>query len=118
MKTAATGRNGTIEQNGTNVAGDSGGHKNAGSPGVDVQGVDVQGVRSGIGTSGGAELPLLSGRELRALMREHRVTIRELSRRTGVTQKRIRERLRSGISQPAVIRDWGQSIIGHDPGPV
>ena len=72
MKTAATGRNGAIEQNGTNVAGDRGGHKNADSPGV-----DVQGVRSGIGTSGGAELPLLSGRELRALMREHLVTIRE-----------------------------------------
>ena len=113
MKTAATGRNGAIEQNSTNVAGDSSGHKNA-----DGRGVGVQGVRSGIGTSGGAELPLLSGRELRALMREHRVTIRELSRRTGVTQKRIRERLRSGISQPAVIRDWVQSIIGHDPGPV
>ena len=113
MKTAATERNGAIEQNGTNVAGDSSGHKNA-----DSRGVDVQGVRGGIGTSGRAELPLLSGRELRALMREHRVTIRELSRRTGVTQKRIRERLRSGISQPAVIRDWVQSIIGHDPGPV
>ena len=113
MKTAATGRNGAIEQNGTNVAGDRGGHKNADSPGV-----DVPGVRSGIGMTGGVELPLLSGRELRALMREHRVTIRELSRRTGVTQKRIRERLRSGISQPAVIRDWVQSIIGHDPGPV
>ena len=118
MKTAATGRNGAIEQNGKNVTGERSGHKNAGSPGVDVAGVGVRGVRSGIGTSGGAELPLLSGRELRALMREHRVTIRELSRRTGVTRKRIRERLRSGISQPAVIRDWVQSIIGHDPGPV
>ena len=29
MKTAATGRNEAIEQNGTNVAGDRGGHKNA-----------------------------------------------------------------------------------------
>ena len=113
MKTAATGRNGAIEQNGKNVTGERSGHKSAGSPGV-----GVPGVRSGIGMTGGAELPLLSGSELRALMREHRVTIRELSRRTGVTQKRIRERLRSGISQPAVIRDWVQSIIGHDPGPV
>lgn len=54
----------------------------------------------------------MSGRELRSLMRKHRVTIRELSRRAQVTQKRIREVRTKGLTGLAVL-DWQQAIIGE-----
>jgi hypothetical protein len=38
----------------------------------------------------------MEGKELRRLMRKHRVTIRELAQRMQITQKRIRERREEG----------------------
>lgn len=41
--------------------------------------------------------PTFSGVEVRALMRRHRITIRELARRQRVTQNRIREVRAKGV---------------------
>ena len=60
----------------------------------------------------------MEGKEVKRLMRVHKVTIRELSARMQITQKRIRQIRESGLENPNVIRDWLQGILGHDPGPV
>ena len=60
----------------------------------------------------------LPGKELRRLMRQYRVTIRELSQRMGITQKRIRLRREIGLEGRELIRDWVQEILGYDPGPL
>ena len=60
----------------------------------------------------------MEGKELRRLMRKYRVTIRELSQRMGITQKRIRLRREIGLEGRELIRDWVQGILGHDPGPL
>lgn len=60
----------------------------------------------------------LEGRELRRLMRVHKVTIRELSERMQITQKRIRQIREIGLEGRELIRDWIQGILGSDPGPV
>jgi hypothetical protein len=60
----------------------------------------------------------LSGHELVALMQRHRVTIGELAKRTGITQKRIRHAREHGLTEPNAVRDWVQAILGRDPGPV
>ena len=60
----------------------------------------------------------LSGKELRHMMRKHRVTIAELAHRTGITQKRIRRVRTEGIFDSLVVRDWIQAITGSDPGPI
>jgi len=57
-------------------------------------------------------LLVLSGRDLCRLMRRHRVTIRDLARRTGITQKRIREIRRSQLTGLAV-HDWIEAITGE-----
>ena len=57
----------------------------------------------------------LTGKQLSTLMRRHRVTIRELSKRMGITMKRIREVRRDGLDNPGVVRDWVQGILGRDP---
>jgi hypothetical protein len=49
-------------------------------------------------------------------MRRHRVTIRELSARTDISMKRIREVRRDGLQGRDTIRDWVQAITGEDPG--
>jgi hypothetical protein len=54
----------------------------------------------------------LSGRELCSLMRRHRVTIRELSKRMGITQKRIRHRRAVGLVG-LMVHDWRQAIVGE-----
>jgi hypothetical protein len=61
---------------------------------------------------------LISGREIRLLMMFHRVTIGELSKRSGFTMKRIRTVRESGLSDVNAVRDWVQSISGRDPGNV
>jgi len=58
----------------------------------------------------------MEGKEVQRLMRKYRVTIRELSQRMGVTQKRIRLRREIGLEGRELIRDWVQGIIGADPG--
>lgn len=58
----------------------------------------------------------LSGRNLKKLMRSHKVTIRDLKSRTGITMKRIREVRESGLTDRNAARDWVQAITGTDPG--
>lgn len=60
----------------------------------------------------------LSGSELVDLMRQHKITISKLAQRMGITQKRIRQVRKSGLSDPLAIRDWIQGITGEDPGPI
>jgi hypothetical protein len=60
----------------------------------------------------------LSGRDLRTLMRRHRVTIRALARRMEIPMSRIRARRLQGIDDWNVIRDWVEAITGADPGAV
>ncbi len=60
----------------------------------------------------------LPGSELVALMQRHKVTISQLAKRTGITQTRIREAREKGLTEPNVVRDWLQAILGRDPGPV
>jgi hypothetical protein len=52
----------------------------------------------------------LSGSEVRGLMRTHRITIRELAQRTGITMKRIRQVREIGIDHAAAARDWYEAI--------
>jgi hypothetical protein len=54
----------------------------------------------------------ISGREIASLMRRHRVTIRGLSARMQITQKRIRQVRRAGLSGLAVL-DWQEGITGE-----
>lgn len=60
----------------------------------------------------------LSGKELVSLMRRHKVTIRELSERTKIPMKRIRELRELGIDDSFVLRDWMEAITGSAPGPM
>ena len=57
----------------------------------------------------------MEGKERGRLMRANHVTIRELSGRMQITQKRIREVRESGLAGRELIRDWIQGVIGHDP---
>lgn len=61
---------------------------------------------------------VIDGKQIKRLMRESKITIRDLSARMGITQKRIRQ-IRNGdreIITLASARDWIQGIIGFDPG--
>lgn len=60
----------------------------------------------------------MSGKQIQSLMRRHQVTIRELSKRMQITQKRIREVRERGLTDPNIVRDWVQGITGSDPGPI
>lgn len=51
-------------------------------------------------------------------MRVHKVTIRELRNRMGITMNRIREVREDGLQDRDTIRDWLQAILGEDPGAV
>lgn len=59
----------------------------------------------------------ISGPDLCKIMRQHRVTIAELERRTGITIVAIRRRRETGLTDAYAIRDWLQAITGNDPGP-
>lgn len=54
----------------------------------------------------------ITGPEIARMMRRHRVTIRELSRRLDIPQRIVRHRRRAGVTAPAAF-DWRQAIIGH-----
>ena len=60
----------------------------------------------------------LEGREVRRLMRVHKVTIRELSARMQITMKRIREIRELGLDDRHSIRDWIEGITREDPGAI
>jgi hypothetical protein len=60
----------------------------------------------------------LSGRDIRALMRRHRVTIRALAERLEIPMTRVRARRLQGIDDWHVIRDWVEAITGADPGAI
>lgn len=62
-------------------------------------------------------MPVITGRQIVSLMRRHGVTIRELSRRMQITQKRIRQARETGLDHPGFARDWIEHITGTDPGP-
>ncbi len=55
----------------------------------------------------------ISGKELCGLMRRHRVTIRELARRTGFPQTKIRQRRTTGITRTLAALDWIEAITGE-----
>jgi transcriptional regulator with XRE-family HTH domain len=57
----------------------------------------------------------MTGNELKTLMRRHKMTIRDLAKRTQITQQRIRLRRETGLD-PETARDWIQAITGVDPG--
>ena len=59
----------------------------------------------------------MTGKELATLMRRHKVTIRELARRIQITQKSVRQRRETGLTDPGLARDWIQAITRNDPGP-
>jgi len=63
-------------------------------------------------------IPILTGAEVCAMMRRHRITIRELAMRMDITLKRVRHVRRYGITSGVVARDWCEGIWGRDPGPV
>jgi len=58
----------------------------------------------------------ITGKQVASLMRRHKVTIRELSARMGITQKRIRYVRERGLDCPHTTRDWIEAITGQDPG--
>ena len=60
----------------------------------------------------------LSGKEVVALMRKHKVTIASLAFRIGTTMKRVRKIREIGLQDSLVVRDWIQAITGKDPGPI
>lgn len=56
----------------------------------------------------------MTGQELRQLMNTHKVSLRELKARTGITLKRIRQVRKAGITGFAVL-DWQEAILGYVP---
>jgi transcriptional regulator with XRE-family HTH domain len=55
----------------------------------------------------------LTATTLKQLMRKHRVTIRELSRRMGITQRTIRAARNGNLSLGLLASfDWWQAITG------
>ena len=62
-------------------------------------------------------MQVITGRQIVSLIRRNRVTIRELSRRMQITQKRIRQVRETGLDHLGFARDWIEHITGVDPGP-
>jgi hypothetical protein len=52
----------------------------------------------------------LTSKEIKSLMRRHKVTIKELSLRMAITQKRVREVREKGINGYWWVRDWVEGI--------
>lgn len=57
----------------------------------------------------------MTGKEICKLMRQNKVGIKDLSQRTQITMKRIREVRKDGLADAATVRDWTQAITGKDP---
>jgi hypothetical protein len=60
---------------------------------------------------------VMTGKEITALMRKHKVTIAVLAKGMGITMKRVREVRAQGLADANTVRDWVQAITGKDPGP-
>lgn len=56
----------------------------------------------------------LTGKQITRLMRQHRQTIAGLAKSMQITQVRVREVRRKGVSGPGYVMDWLQAITG-DP---
>lgn len=52
----------------------------------------------------------LTGAQIKALMRTHSVTIRQLARSMRITLKRVREVRAKGISGKLWVQDWTEAI--------
>ncbi len=55
----------------------------------------------------------LSADRVRRLMRIHRVTIRELAKRLGVSQAIVRQAREKGVADTWTAIDWEQEIVGE-----
>jgi len=56
----------------------------------------------------------LSGREITSLMRKHRIGIKALAARMGITQKRVRGVRANGIRGVRWCQDWIEAITSGD----
>ena len=63
-------------------------------------------------------MTILTGHDVRRLMRRHHVTIRELAARLQRTMKRVRHVRDRGLDDTNAARDWIEAITGRDPGPL
>lgn len=57
---------------------------------------------------------VLTGHRICALMRKHKITMRDIKERHGITLKRIRE-VRSDGVRGFMAEDWFRIITGHWP---
>lgn len=65
----------------------------------------------------GRSVPLtLTGSQIKKLMSKHKRRIADVASDMDVTQKRVRQVRKSGVSGQNFIRDWIQGIVGEDPG--
>ena len=63
-------------------------------------------------------IAIITGDEIKREMSRAKITIRQLSQRMGITQKRIRQ-IRDGERELTTLyatRDWIEGITGNDPG--
>ena len=58
----------------------------------------------------------MTGKEIVALMRKNKVTIKALAQRLGMSMKRVREVREAGLEDANAVRDWVQAVTGQDPG--
>ena len=58
----------------------------------------------------------MTGKGLCRLMRLHRITVRTLAQRLGVSQARVRQVRTQGLTDWNYVRDWHEAITGVDPG--
>ena len=59
---------------------------------------------------------VISGSELRSLMRKHKMTIKSLAVTMGISQTVIRRRLNGAGVSGASVLDWTEAITGSLPG--
>ena len=57
---------------------------------------------------------VLSGPEVRALMRHCRRTIRDTAKRAGITMKRVRQVRAEGVTGYLMVCDWIEIISGNN----
>lgn len=60
-------------------------------------------------------LSTLTGKQVVSLMRKHKVTIRDLAKRAGATQIRVRQIREQGVKGYCDVTSWLGFITGTDP---